>query len=208
MENSIQHVGIAREKKEDLRVQIQRVQSEIDELRKSGDKYNQLPEKLRYLETLKIQWQQLDTTLGKISSSAVRESAEELQTTTSNNKVNVNKEEAMMAYYIEMHNVEKQIIMIKRAIANEQDPIKKVNLVGKLSKLEESLETLKNYSEFDVIAIHKAKLEAYNDAKGRYKELSAMEKIKAGKLPTWKEIAKKPEITEIDLYMKYQQRGR
>lgn len=202
------HVGIAQEKKEDLRVQIQILQSEIDELRQSGDKYNQLPDKLRYLETLKIQWQQLDTTLGKMSSSAVRESAEKLQTTTSNDKVNVNKEEAMMAYYIEMHNVEKQIIVIKRAIANEQDPVKKVNLVGKLSKLEESLETLKNYSEFDVIAIHEAKLKAYNDAKGRYKELSMMEKIKAGKLPTWKEIGKDPKTTAFDLDMMYQPRGR
>ena len=124
------NIGIAREKKEDLRVQIQILQSEINELKQSGDKYGRLPEKQRYLDYLKQEWQKLDTTLGKESSSAVRESTEQrleqkekLQEVTFN-EVTINEEWAMNNHYKQIYELQRDIVKIDNEINREQDFVK------------------------------------------------------------------------------------
>lgn len=211
------NIGIAREKKEDLRVQIQILQSEINELKQSGDKYGRLPEKQRYLDYLKQEWQKLDTTLGKESSSAVRESTEQmleqkekLQEVTFN-EVTINEEWAMNNHYKQIYELQRDIAKIDNEINREQDFVKKTNLQGKKSSLEKELEILKSYSKSDVIMFAKTRKAAYLNAKKRYQKLSTMEKLKikmSGKEITWDKIKDDPSYTTSDLDMMYQSRSR
>jgi len=211
------NIGIAREKKEDLRVQIQILQSEINELKQSGDKYGRLPEKQRYLDYLKQEWQKLDTTLGKESSSAVRESTEQmleqkekLQEVTFN-EVTINEEWAMNNHYKQIYELQRDIVKLDNEINREQDFVKKTNLQGKKSSLEKELEILKSYSKSDVIMFAKTRKAAYLNAKKRYQKLSTMEKLKikmSGKEITWDKIKDDPAYTTSDLDMMYQSRSR
>lgn len=211
------NIGIAREKKEDLRVQIQILQSEINELKQSGDKYGRLPEKQRYLDYLKQEWQKLDTTLGKESSSAVRESTEQrleqkekLQEVTFN-EVTINEEWAMNNHYKQIYELQRDIVKIDNEINREQDFVKKTNLQGKRSSLEKELEILKSYSKSDVIMFAKTRKAAYLNAKKRYQKFSNMEKLKikmSGKEITWDKIKDDPSYTTSDLDMMYQSRSR
>lgn len=211
------NIGIAREKKEDLRVQIQILQSEINELKQSGDKYGRLPEKQRYLDYLKQEWQKLDTTLGKESSSAVRESTEQrleqkekLQEVTFN-EVTINEEWAMNNHYKQIYELQRDIVKIDNEINREQDFVKKTNLQGKRSSLEKELEILKSYSKSDVIMFAKTRKAAYLNAKKRYQKFSTMEKLKikmSGKEITWDKIKDDPSYTTSDLDMMYQSRSR
>lgn len=211
------NIGIAREKKEDLRVQIQILQSEINELKQSGDKYGRLPEKQRYLDYLKQEWQKLDTTLGKESSSAVRESTEQmleqkekLQEVTFND-VTINEEWAMNNHYKQIYELQRDIVKLDNEINREQDFVKKTNLQGKKSSLEKELEILKSYSKSDVIMFAKTRKAAYLNAKKRYQKLSTMEKLKikmSGKEITWDKIKDDPSYTTSDLDMMYQSRSR
>ena len=201
------NIGIAREKKEDLRVQIQILQSEINELKQSGDKYGRLPEKQRYLDYLKQEWQKLDTTLGKESSSAVRESTEQrleqkekLQEVTFN-EVTINEEWAMNNHYKQIYELQRDIVKIDNEINREQDFVKKTNLQGKRSSLEKELEILKSYSKSDVIMFAKTRKAAYLNAKKRYQKFSTME-------ITWDKIKDDPSYTTSDLDMMYQSRSR
>lgn len=211
------NIGIAREKKEDLRVQIQILQSEINELKQSGDKYGRLPEKQRYLDYLKQEWQKLDTTLGKESSSAVRESTEQrleqkekLQEVTFN-EVTINEEWAMNNHYKQIYELQRDIVKIDNEINREEDFVKKTNLQGKRSSLEKELEILKSYSKSDVIMFAKTRKAAYLNAKKRYQKFSTMEKLKikmSGKEITWDKIKDDPSYTTSDLDMMYQSRSR
>ena len=211
------NIGIAREKKEDLRVQIQILQSEINGLKQSGDKYGRLPEKQRYLDYLKQEWQKLDTTLGKESSSAVRESTEQmleqkekLQEVTFN-EVTINEEWAIDNHYKQIYELQREIVKIDNEINREQDFVKKTNLQGKKSSLEKELEILKSYSKSDVIMFAKTRKAAYLNAKKRYQKLSTMEKLKikmSGKEITWDKIKDDPSYTTSDLDMMYQSRSR
>jgi len=211
------NIGIAREKKEDLRVQIQILQSEINGLKQSGDKYGRLPEKQRYLDYLKQEWQKLDTTLGKESSSAVRESTEQmleqkekLQEVTFN-EVTINEEWAIDNHYKQIYELQREIVKIDNEINREQDFVKKTNLQGKKSSLEKELEILKSYSKSDVIMFSKTRKAAYLNAKKRYQKLSTMEKLKikmSGKEITWDKIKDDPSYTTSDLDMMYQSRSR
>lgn len=213
----IENIGVAREKKEDLRVQIQILQSEINELKASGDKYGRLPEKQRYLDYLKQQWQNLDTALGKQSSDAVRESTEQMleekeksQEVTFND-VTINEEWAMNNHYRQIYELQNNIIRIDNQINREQDFVKKTNLEGKKSSLEKELETLKGYSKSDVIMFAKTRKAAYLNAKKRYAKLSAMEKLRikmSGKEITWDKIKDDSSYTTSDLDMMYQPRSR
>ena len=102
------NIGITKEKKEDLRVQIQILQSEINELKQNGDKYGRLPEKQRYLEYLKQEWEKLNTTLGKEFNSVVRESTEqrlsEKKQELDFKDVTINEQWAIDNHYRQMQN--------------------------------------------------------------------------------------------------------
>lgn len=211
------NIGVSREKKEDLRVEIQILESEINELKASGDKYGQLPDKQRYLETLKQQWQNLDTALGKQSSEAVRESTEQLIEDRQKSRevtfsdVTINEEWAMNNHYKQIFELQNQIMKISNEIEREENFVTKTNLQGKKSSLEKELEILKSYSKSDVIMFAKTRKAAYLNAKKRYQKLSAIEKLKikmSGKEITWDEVKDDMSYTTSDFDMMYQARSR
>lgn len=209
------NIGITKEKKEDLRVQIQILQSEINELKQNGDKYGRLPEKQRYLEYLKQEWEKLNTTLGKEFNSVVRESTEqrlsEKKQELDFKDVTINEQWAIDNHYRQMAELQRNIISITNQIKRELDPIKKANLQGKLSYLEKDFATLKSYTKSDIIMFAKARKAAYLNAKKRQQSLSAMEKLKIkinGKDIVWDNIKDDPSYTAATFDMMYQQRSR
>lgn len=211
------NIGIVREKKEDLRVEIQILESEIKSLKESGDKYRQVPDKQRYLDTLKQKWNELNTTLGKEYNSIVRESVQaakeekKASKEVTYNDVSINEEWAINNHYRQMHELHKNIIKIDRQINKEEDFVKKTKLQGKKSSLEKELEILKSYSKSDIIMFAKTRKAAYLNAKQRYRKLSAMEKLKikmSGKEITWDKIKDDLSYTTSDLEVMYQGRSK
>lgn len=186
-------------------------------MKQSGDKYGRLAEKQRYLDYLKQEWQKLDMAIGKEASSIVRESTEKMleEKEKSNvidfNDVTINEEWAINNHYKQMNDLQKSIIKLNVKIENEKDFIKKTNLQGKKSSLENELESLKKYSKSDIIMFAKSRKAAYLNAKKRYQNLSAMEKLKikiSGKELNWEKVKDDNSYTASDFDIMYQSRSR
>ena len=139
------NIGIAREKKEDLRVQIQIVESEIKQLKENGDKYGRLPERQRVLDYLKNEWQKLDNNLGQTYSDVVRQSTQEIneeiknQKEITHNDVSINEEWAIDSHYKQIASIEMELTKTNIKFNKELDPFQQVKLYYINSKKEINL---------------------------------------------------------------------
>lgn len=211
------NIGITREKKEDLRVQIQIVESEIKQLKENGDKYGHLPEKQRVLDYLKNEWQKLDNNLGQTYSDVVRQSTQEIneeiknQKEMTHNDVSINEEWAIDSHYKQIASIEMELTKTNIKLNKELDPFQQVKLQEKIDRLQKELDNLKKYTKSDIIMFAKSRKAAYLNAKQRYRKLSAMEKLRikmSGKEITWDKIKDDNNVTEFDLDSMYHSRSR
>lgn len=201
-------------KRDEYKTEITKLQQVIEIQKKDGTDYSIIQKNQNLLEYYKEQWYKYDSALGKEYSKNVSENmnenleAREKSGELDRNDVIVNEEWAMNNHYRQIFEIERKINKINREAEKAENFLKKSSIELKKEPLEKELEYLKKYTRSDVIMFAKERKAAYLNAKKRYKKLSFMEKLKAGKAIEWEKIKDDNTYTTSKLDSMYHPRSR